>query len=445
LKRRLVALTMLLALTLCYVISPVRAIVFLSGWGYRQPYDLTYAGSLSNYPIFFNVYKGEGTSSGDNVYLNDHCSDFPNDINFTDSSNNLLYCWVEDSNSSWAGIWVNAVTVPDTDLYVYYGNPEQTSFTSDGNSVFSLFDHFDEWNATSWGEQPGYVTIADSTLIITATSANNWLRGLTSFGPYDLSLNMRRKVSWITATWQKAAEAGFSNGLTPMDTFTELAYDSIYWRSITKNDDTATWIASTIARDYNFHLFNFTWKSGECKLYVDSILATTHNTNIPDEECPIGFSAYDAQGTETRQTIDYLFLRKWVSPEPTKSWGSEESAVKTVTFYFYEGGQLQVDGDLVANGTESEYANGTIIGLAALPSNSSYVFYSFLWDSDTNGSNPYNLTITSDLTVWCIFDVPEDDTYVWFTLSLVWIPCALALFIVWKKRFLRDLRARGII
>jgi len=79
----------------------------------------------------------------------------------------------------------------------------------------------------------------------------------------------------------------------------------------------------------------------------------------------------------------------------------------SVTFYFNEGGILRVNNATMVNGTNRFYGNGTFLELASLPLNSTYVFSSFTWDNSNATTNPYNLTITENLTVWCYFSVPE--------------------------------------
>ena len=81
-----------------------------------------------------------------------------------------------------------------------------------------------------------------------------------------------------------------------------------------------------------------------------------------------------------------------------------------VTFYFTEGGQFRLDGEILTNGTQYEYENGSIVTFEfqALPYNASWLFVNFTWDSSYNDTNPYafNETIYSNMTVWCIFQDP---------------------------------------
>ena len=110
--------------------------------------------------------------------------------------------------------------------------------------------------------------------------------------------------------------------------------------------------------------------------------------------------------------------------------------VYTVTFYNNTGGILKVNGTTISNGTSKAYSLNEVIELSGLPLNSSYRFQNFTWDSNYNKTNPYNLTITTDLTVWCYFHKPSTFN-VGFALALVlmlMVGLILALTLSSKRR-----------
>lgn len=78
----------------------------------------------------------------------------------------------------------------------------------------------------------------------------------------------------------------------------------------------------------------------------------------------------------------------------------------TLTFYFNIGGEFRVDNATITNGTQNTYVNGTVIELCAVTENESYVFKNFTWNGNSHTTNPYDLSVTSDLTVWCYFVDP---------------------------------------
>jgi len=74
-----------------------------------------------------------------------------------------------------------------------------------------------------------------------------------------------------------------------------------------------------------------------------------------------------------------------------------------VTFYFNEGGIVRINNSTVANGTTLEFVNGTILELASLTKNSSYVWLNYTWSFNNATVNFYNLTILSNATFWSYF------------------------------------------
>lgn len=141
-----------------------------------------------------------------------------------------------------------------------------------------------------------------------------------------------------------------------------------------------------------------------CEIYTDSSRENLHDnitrTLHGDHKFRYIF-ACNTLNTGTAKDgdidIDNLFLRKKVS----------------ITFRFNDGGEFRVDCTTVINGSENEYWNNTVLALSALPQNSSIVFVSFNWTGGSSTTNPYNLTITGNWTIWCYFDsTPEGEPYI---------------------------------
>ncbi len=89
---------------------------WLSDYGYRKQITITgtTAGAQTNYQMKLTVYKGSGTDSGSNVYLNNHVQDDFDDIRFTksDGTTQLDY-WVESYTSGTsATVWVEFDSIP---------------------------------------------------------------------------------------------------------------------------------------------------------------------------------------------------------------------------------------------------------------------------------------------------------------------------------------------
>lgn len=82
--------------------------------------------------------------------------------------------------------------------------------------------------------------------------------------------------------------------------------------------------------------------------------------------------------------------------------------IRTLTFYNNTGGIFRVDNATITNGTSKSYVIGTVIEFIGIPQNSTIVFSMFEWDNSNSTINPYNFTVSSNMTVWCIFeDAPK--------------------------------------
>lgn len=104
-----------------------------------------------------------------------------------------------------------------------------------------------------------------------------------------------------------------------------------------------------------------------------------------------------------------------------------------VTFYNNAGGIFRIDSETTTNGTLTEYANNTVLELSSLPQNNSFVFSFFEWDSTNTTSNPHNLTVSSNQTVWCIFAAaPTYTSAILIVTGFIIIPIALILGVSFK-------------
>ena len=115
----------------------------LTQWTYKRSHSITSGTELTDYQVKIRVYRTEGTSTGDTVYLNERCKSDFSDIRFTDSNYNLLNYWIEEVNTEYAIIWIKLPTIlPQNTIYIIYGN-ENAESLSDGESTFLFFDGFD--------------------------------------------------------------------------------------------------------------------------------------------------------------------------------------------------------------------------------------------------------------------------------------------------------------
>jgi len=308
---------------------------WLSGWGYRQSHVVENAtGAGTNYQMYFNVYRGTGTSSGNKVYLQNHnASTFPNDLNFTDNDEvTPLDYWVEDSNSSWAGVWVEVtdnLNTTDQTIYVYYGKSDATT-TSNGVNTFPFFDHFlgSSLNTSKWGES-GVVSVSNSEVNL---DNDDGIKSLTTFG---LSYSVIAKAK---ADEQDVLFIAFSNGYIPNpDPLTVVQiyqsdydannnFDCFSCRAATSSgSSTSQLIDDQLDFRDTYYNYEINRVLNKAKFYQAGSLMTTITTYVPTTSLPVSCCVWDSS-QESTLTVDWVLVRKYVDPEPSYgSWGGEES------------------------------------------------------------------------------------------------------------------------
>jgi len=160
---------------------------WLTGWDYRKSHIINaQAGAGADYQIKISVNSGSGSDSGEDVYLESHCTDFPNDITFTDSDETTeLSHWCEDLTADPAIFWVkvtDSLESSNVTIYIYYGKTGQAS-SGDFDNTFIFGDPFDNatLNATRWPSVDGGPTYSINTtskyLEVTDMDASEWATG----------------------------------------------------------------------------------------------------------------------------------------------------------------------------------------------------------------------------------------------------------------------------
>jgi len=264
--------------------------------------------------------------SGEDVYLNGKCRTDFGDIRFTKSDGTtLIDYWIEKKvDGDYAIFWVE---VPDdlsssnVTIYIYYGNSDATTI-SNGDSTFLFFDDFDgsTLDSDKWAENVGDVTLSDSWVYLrdldTGTlakirSVNNWL--------YN--------VAWKAKAQFLYTDHSVSIGLrTPTSPYDGVIYQlgENYLSAATQNEGTTTYTETS--KDTDLHKFEAAWISGKTKYWIDEVEFATHTTNVPDENLYIRIAVKRAvSGTNAGIKVDWVFVRKYVDPQPSiLAWGKEE-------------------------------------------------------------------------------------------------------------------------
>lgn len=215
----------------------------------------------------------------------------------------------------------------DRTIYVYYGKADETyPFGADQtemDNTFSIADHFygaaineAKWNVPVGG---GY-SVADSELHLEQLAASRCsVRSVDSFG-YDIALHIKARATGNSGVVGMDDDAATNRHLHIVSNILNRANVQ------NKKDgaDPSTFYAYTL---WNFsRVFKHYWESDELKFYNEDVLKATHNTDIPIVN--LYLKNWSPIFNDQETVIDWVFLRKYVDPEPTHgAWGSEEAVV----------------------------------------------------------------------------------------------------------------------
>jgi hypothetical protein len=325
------------------------------GWDYRKSHVINAAsGAGTNYQVKIRVHRDSGTDYGENVYLNGKCKSDFGDIRFTTSDGStLLDYWMESLTESEAVFWVEVaddLSSADRTIYVYYRNPSAYT-TSNGGNTFLLFDNFDggdidwsKWDVLYWAD-PNYgygqasYSVYGGKLVLTSPEGSYrqiQVYSKTAYGSsamhvrvyphplaqYNIVSAWGRTQDKPTEWWQR--RFGQLNGVG-LTWFVDDYNHHHYARWGTSNEELNVYIAEGWTTYWEGFIKNTMIVEG-----YDSITENTLTTNIPNANLFPAFLCGCSAGYAYQQTyleIDWVFLRKYVSPEPVHgAWGQEEGS-----------------------------------------------------------------------------------------------------------------------
>ena len=413
---------------------------WLTGWSYRKSHIMEQADdSGTNYQVKIVVDFGSGLDSGGMVYLDGKCETDFGDIRFTDNDGDIeLDYWLESkTDSDNAVFWVEVaddLNAGDVVIYIYYGN-DAVSTTSNGMDTFLLFDDFA--NLDAWSILDGSWSISFGRAYQSGSDVNSRIYQIFQHSDVAISMYAINTENGDVGVYAR------SDG----DTVSWDMYAS-NWHPIIANTGILKFISgSKTVLDLFSSTITNSWQIFSMRMYNDELFA--YRDDSLDGEATDNYKAGDDYiflKFKGIGYIDWVFVRKYVDPEPVHGvWGEEEAPPTiSVTFYLNDGGKFYVNATDMENSTSTEYENETVLVLMAVPANFSYIFVSFNWTASSSISNPHEYTVLGSDTIWLLFDGAgaEDEDYtdpadlaVILLVCLIFIPIILLiLFVVWKKK-----------
>ena len=386
---------------------------WLTGWSYRKQITIagSSAGAQTNYPMKLTINRSTGADSGATVFLGTKCESNYNDIRFTkyDGSSPLDY-WIESSTSSTATVWVELDSIPASPgaatFNLYYGNSGAMP-ASNIKNTFTFADDFDDGflDASMWtigGATDGTVAESDGLLTVTASTNQKYAASLNAYSN-AYSLHTRARLDSITSCTSFRL-IGF---VTTRGSYADKLFTTAHrWYSsganfvaISGNGSSATQSDMNVPVDTNFHV-------SECRRYAVS--GANYDSFIMGEGAavsgakPTSSTRYiyidsDEQGKAI--IVDWIFLRKFVSPEPTwAGWGSEETCETPESpIIYFSPASLTFSGTQGGSNPPTQALNISNSGGGALSWTASSNA-TWLTMAPTGGAAPGTITVTASTT-----------------------------------------------
>jgi len=309
---------------------------WLSGWGRRKSHVITGStvGAQTNYQVRIIVHKTTGSDSGEDVYVGTNVRDDFGDVRFTKSDGTTLLDYFMEYLSSGvkAIFWVEVDSIPaspDTaTVYVYYGKSDATT-TSNIDNTFIFGDDFEDnsidTNKWDYAGRSGTWTETGGQLHGNGAAGYMWNKIAI---PANFRIKQKGKTSdAYVSMW--ALGAGSGNPYVSPWCAAYFTYQNLY---------TLYYDATAASEAQSFPLD--TWYIQEFLVYGNSYTVKGYDsTHVPLSNPDFSVTATNkptgnkiSQRTYYYQDTEYIFVAKYVSPEPSHtSWGSEELPI--ITYY----------------------------------------------------------------------------------------------------------------
>ena len=348
-KQRWLIRTCLAMLVIAMLFVSVITVSADPGWSKRRLITITNdsGNALTDYQVKVEV-----------TYDSDMQSDF-DDLRFTNEANTVGYdYWIESKvDGSSAIVWVKVSSVPpgDSTMYMWYGNP-QASSESNGKATFVFFDDFEYTDSPS---NHGWTVVQQSSAGIIETSTAYAYNGSRSLRIKTQTGSEQADYVQRTSVPSGIAEVMFYDNMSET---TGGQYRMIFkyqgsnacltgigrqWgesggdRYLYRFGD--TWYRSDVTRILGWHKFTIKYTGSNYRVYIDDTYIAAGASGTPTS---LGFGNWWNWQTYDSGYYDDVRIRKYASPEPTTSVGSEEpvTAITLSSFTARSGNLISQNG-----------------------------------------------------------------------------------------------------
>ena len=253
-------------------------------------------------------------------------------LNQTDGNETAIPYWIEnETNNSWAYIWVKIPFLPASDnatIYMYFGDENATS-ESNGTEVFEFFDDFNTLNTTIWNETKN-ASVSDGILHL-GVSDNAYVKHYFNT-PFTSGFRAIVKKKMISSDSNTASHTHFTDtndNLTIIESFTFWDTHTFGFTERNITADSNTKFSSGVSMN------DSTWYRLITKVKDNSIVDIayygnlTYITNVSDNSSSYNWGGINKVGLATGTSsgsagmdVDYIAFAKYIQTNPSIIFGN---------------------------------------------------------------------------------------------------------------------------
>ncbi len=276
-----------------------------SSWSYCKNIQPSVGYADYQYKVVLNASNFDYThSSGSDLrFLNASCGQGGVELNWWREN------WTANGNST---IWFRGDGNTLTNYSLYYGN-SGAGDKANGNLTFEFFDAFDGTglDANKWTVYSGTADVSGGELTMDSPNSRIYNNNAgSSWGPYSLSMRLRSRAPAYGGD-------GLVKNIGDPSADKAVLIEKAGTIGVFIRD--SSWSSNSYSWDSALHTLDYHWTSDFISIYRDGVLIENQNTatNIPSA----GLSVF-IRGTNY---WDWYLVRKYFSPDPIVSIGTEET------------------------------------------------------------------------------------------------------------------------
>jgi len=278
-----------------------------------------------------------------NLTYNSHMQPDFSDIRFTyynstSGTETGIPYWIENYvSSSWAYVWVKVPYIPANGyayIYVYYGNTTPVTSASNGTATFVFFDDYTNYAAGSaLGGQGGWTAFGSGSQPIKA-GGNNQVVELTSSSSFSgvyRSLSMPNSIAVRSRIMMVSGGEDFRHVLSETSSVSATSdgyhFHHFGWSNTASKlekfvSGSATVLASVSesASLNTWYVVESEWYGSTFRYVRDGVLKYSASDTQWSSALYLAIGVW----TSVSWDVDWTLVRKYTSPEPTYSIGTEE-------------------------------------------------------------------------------------------------------------------------